>query len=1034
MAGVLRDNSEPVRSSDRPIHMKPILCLFAIVVFLGGSIATAAESIRIEAPQRKDAVSFEKEILPILRQNCLACHSANEKQGDLVLESPRGMLQGGDAGPAIVPGRAVESLLLTLASHGDDPVMPPEGNDVSAKNLTPAELGLIKLWIDQGAKGGDRIDTLSPKQAQPLPAGVHPVQAIALTEDGQFLAAGRANQIHLFHVPTGQRITKLADTSLDTEQTTGIAHRDMVQSLAFSAEGDLLASGGFREVKLWRRPRDVTRLNLAIGAAATAVAVNPDKNVIAVAGADHQIRLFDADEGRLIRSLKGHSDTITSLRFSSDGRQLFSGSLDQTVRYWQLADGSLQSTIETPAGIRAIELVNLEQPTAAMPTVPQRLVTGHDDKIIRVWEMSGTELGQLSGHSQPITALVADSQQVHHFYSGSLDGSIRRWNMDTGKVVQQFNHGGPVTAITVSPDGTRFASASENHTAKLFRSNGQQIAELRGDVRSKTLQQRAQQLVSSVNSRVNVAKRLADAAEKDVPVKIDAEKKLADALTAANKDVTEKQAAVDKAMEEKLAIEKAAIEASTAAKTALADREQAEMVAELAAAETQVVQAKMTQIQSALSRAPTNEQLKQLAAAAQQELLTCQQKAQQLSAAIAAPTKKAQETATAANAAAQKVNEIQKPYSDTTNELKIARAQQNLLSQQHVLAANEATLAQELVPIRKAVLERAEKAKAEAEQQLAAAKEAVRAAELPLRSIAFSPDGTVLVTAGDFQSLHSWDGTTGAALSAFAGHSQSTRQVVFLDNHQLVSVSDDQSCRVWELNPAWELERTIGDGKDPGIIAHRATAVDFNRDASQLVVASGVPSRSGELQVFNVADASRVFHLSHAHEDVIYAARFSPEGKRVASAGADRYLRTFDVATGAPLRRFEGHTNYVLGVAWKSDGETIASAAADNTIKIWEAETGDQKRTISQQLVKPVTAVQFVGDTSNVLSSSGDRRVRMHNSDNGGLARNFSDVAAWLHCVAITPDSQVVAGGDAAGSITIWNGTNGRLLNEIPAE
>ncbi len=1014
--------------------MKTIICLFAIVGLFAGVCATAAEPIRIDSLQRTEAVSFEKEILPILRQNCLACHSANEKQGDLVLESPRGMLQGGDAGPAIVPGRAAQSLLLTLASHSDDPIMPPEGNDVSAKNLTPAELGLIKLWIDQGAQGQDGIDALSPKQFQPLPAGIHPVQAIALTEDGQFLAAGRANQIHLYHVPTGQRITKLADTSLDTEQTTGIAHRDMVQSLVFSAQGDLLASGGFREVKLWRRPRDVQRLNLAIGAAATAVAVSPDQNVLAVAGADNQIRLLDANDGRLIRSLAGHSDTITSLRFSSDGRRLFSGSLDQTVRCWQLADGNLYSMIETPAGIWAIELVNLEQPTAAMPTVSQRLVTGHDDKIIRVWELSGTELGQLTGHSQPLTALVADSQRAFHLYSGSLDGSIRHWNIDTGKVVQQFNHGGPVTAIAVSPDGTRFASASENHTAKLFRSNGQPIAELRGDVRSETLQQRAQQLVNSVNSRLIIAKRLADAAEKDVPAKLEAEKKLADALTAANKDVAEKQVAVDKATEEKRAIEKAAIDASTAAKMALADREQAEMLAQLAAAETQIVQAKMTQIQSLLSRDPNNEQLKQLASATQQDLLTCQQQAQQMSEAIAAPTQKAQETATAANAAAKKVNEIQKPYSDRTNELKIARAQQNLLSQQHVLAAKELTLAQELVPIRKAALERAEKAKAEAEQQLAAAKETVRAAELPLRSIAFSPDGKVLVTAGDFPSLHSWDGTTGAALTAFAGHSQATRQVVFLDNHQLVSVSDDQSCRVWELNPAWELERTIGDGQDPGIIVHRATAVDFNRDASQLVVASGVPSRSGELQVFNVADATRVFHLPHAHEDVIYAARFSPEGKRVASAGADRYVRTFDVATGAPLRRFEGHTNYVLGLAWKSDGETIASAAADNTIKIWEAETGDQQRTISQQLVKPVTAVQFVGDTSNVLSSSGDRRVRLHNSDNGGLARNFSDVAAWLHCVATTPDSQIVAAGDAAGSITIWKGTNGQLLNQIPAE
>jgi WD40 repeat protein len=164
---------------------------------------------------------------------------------------------------------------------------------------------------------------------------------------------------------------------------------------------------------------------------------------------------------------------------------------------------------------------------------------------------------------------------------------------------------------------------------------------------------------------------------------------------------------------------------------------------------------------------------------------------------------------------------------------------------------------------------------------------------------------------------------------------------------------------------------------------------------------------------------------------VIYAARFSPDGKRIATAGADRYLRTFDVTTSQQLRRFEGHTNYVLGVTWKSDGEIIATSSADNTIKVWEAETGDQQRTIEQQLTKHVTAVQFIGDSDNVVSSSGDKRVRLHNANNGGLARNFSDVKTWLHCVAATPDGKVVAAGEANGTVTIWNGTNGQLLHAL---
>src|SRR5688572_16235638 len=112
-----------------------------------------AEPIQIAAATRDSQVDFEKEILPIFRRNCLACHSATEAQSDLILESPQTILKGGAEGPSVVPGKGSESRLLLLASKQKEPHMPPEDNDVKAKPLTPQELGLIKLWIDQGAKG-----------------------------------------------------------------------------------------------------------------------------------------------------------------------------------------------------------------------------------------------------------------------------------------------------------------------------------------------------------------------------------------------------------------------------------------------------------------------------------------------------------------------------------------------------------------------------------------------------------------------------------------------------------------------------------------------------------------------------------------------------------------------------------------------------------------------------------------------------------------------------------------------------------------
>ena len=210
------------------------LAAFWMPAFWLTAFCIGGEPLEIASLSRTDPVSFEKEILPILQKNCLACHSDSEAQGGLVLESPQTMLKGGDTGAAVIPKQGSASLLLQLASHQEDPVMPPEGNDVAAENLTPQELAMLRLWIDQGAQGSGGIDSLSPKQWQPLPPGVHPVQAVTISDDGQLVACSRANQICLYHAPSGQLITQLSDSALDTSQSRGAAHRDLIQSLTFN--------------------------------------------------------------------------------------------------------------------------------------------------------------------------------------------------------------------------------------------------------------------------------------------------------------------------------------------------------------------------------------------------------------------------------------------------------------------------------------------------------------------------------------------------------------------------------------------------------------------------------------------------------------------------------------------------------------------------------------------------------------------------------------------------------------------------------
>src|SRR5262249_6240461 len=94
-------------------------------------------------------VDFTRDIQPLLQQRCLGCHNGEKQRGGLRLDRSTAALKGGESlGPAIVPGDSAKSpLIRAVAGLEDGYLMPPEG-----PKLTSKEIGLVRAWIDQGAK------------------------------------------------------------------------------------------------------------------------------------------------------------------------------------------------------------------------------------------------------------------------------------------------------------------------------------------------------------------------------------------------------------------------------------------------------------------------------------------------------------------------------------------------------------------------------------------------------------------------------------------------------------------------------------------------------------------------------------------------------------------------------------------------------------------------------------------------------------------------------------------------------------------
>jgi hypothetical protein len=99
-------------------------------------------------------VTYDKDIKPIFENSCVKCHHGDHAKGKLHLDNLEGAIKGGKEGPDIIVGKSDKSPLVYAVAHvGDeDDFMPPPKNKAGIKALTPEQVGLIRTWIDQGAK------------------------------------------------------------------------------------------------------------------------------------------------------------------------------------------------------------------------------------------------------------------------------------------------------------------------------------------------------------------------------------------------------------------------------------------------------------------------------------------------------------------------------------------------------------------------------------------------------------------------------------------------------------------------------------------------------------------------------------------------------------------------------------------------------------------------------------------------------------------------------------------------------------------
>ena len=109
---------------------------------------------KIPPASDKTGVSYATDIKPIFDTSCIKCHGAEKAKARLRLDGLAAALKGGEDGKVVLPGDSAGSMLVQCVAHAGKPdgFMPPPRNKANILPLTKEQIGLIRAWIDQGAK------------------------------------------------------------------------------------------------------------------------------------------------------------------------------------------------------------------------------------------------------------------------------------------------------------------------------------------------------------------------------------------------------------------------------------------------------------------------------------------------------------------------------------------------------------------------------------------------------------------------------------------------------------------------------------------------------------------------------------------------------------------------------------------------------------------------------------------------------------------------------------------------------------------
>ena len=290
-----------------------------------------------------------------------------------------------------------------------------------------------------------------------------------------------------------------------------------------------------------------------------------------------------------------------------------------------------------------------------------------------------------------------------------------------------------------------------------------------------------------------------------------------------------------------------------------------------------------------------------------------------------------------------------------------------------------------------------------------------------VESVNFSPDGKTIVSSGRDRGVRLWDANTGNLLKTLTGHTDWISSTSFSpDSKTIVSGSWDKTVRLWNVETGNLLKILEGH-------KHRVVNVKFSPDGK--VLASGSYDRTVRLWD---ADTGNLLKTHKGHNGFVTSVCFSPDSRMIASGSWDKTVRLWHaIKSGHPLwdaiaigggqlKTLRGHTGRVLSVRFSPDGKMIASGGADGTVRLWNTDTGNLLKTLPGH-TGGVLSVDFSPNGKTLASGCVDGSVWLWDVEIGSLLKTLKGHKGNVESVHFLPDGKIFVSGSLDRTIFLWD-------------